>query len=176
MEIVPRHTLFAMLDLQEKFKPAIHNLDTVIHNCNILNQAAKLFSINLFVTEQNPKRLGKTMEEIIIPNHARVFEKHSFSFFDGKINALLHNKNLIVIYGIEAHICVMQSAMDALKAGYTVMIVGDAISSRNPVNKEIAIDRLHQLGCTITSTEMLLFEILKTAKHPKFKDIIKLVK
>ena len=106
-------------------------------------------------------------------------KKFSFSClgnqkFTDQIKAL--SRKQVILCGIEAHVCIYQTAMDLLDRDYQVSLIADAVSSRTPQNKKIAIDRLGSEGAYISSTEMILFELLKTAKHPNFKEIAKLIK
>ena len=165
-----------MIDIQEKFRKAIPDIDKVIKNSSIMNRFAEMHNIPVFVTEQYPEGLGKTMEDIYVPSHAKPFTKTRFSIFDDKIDRFIHRKNNIVIYGIEAHICVAQSALDAKKKGFNTYVIADAVSARTDENKDIAINRLRQEGCVITSTEMFIFEMIKDSNIPQFKEISKLVK
>lgn len=178
MRIIPNNTLFVMIDIQEKFSGVIDQLGEVIKNASILNQASQLLEIPLIVTEQYPKGLGHTITDIVIPASAQIFEKKSFSIFNQEISAAIPQtgKTTLVLYGIETHICLYQSALDALLRGYQVYFVADAVSSRKKENKEIAIRRLEKLGAEIVSTEMLLFELMQSADHPAFKQISGLVK
>ncbi len=178
MRINPNDTLFIMIDIQEKFRDVIDSLDLVSKNSDILNRSAELMQLPILVTEQYPKGLGKTLEEIYIPASATRFEKVSFSIFNEEISSFLVNqpRSTLVLYGIETHICMYQSALDALAKGYKVYFVADAVSSRTKANKEAALNRLSTLGVNIVTTEMLLFEMLVNSKHPAFKEISKLVK
>jgi isochorismate hydrolase len=153
-------------------------MDDLIKNADILNRATEILDIPLLITEQSPSKLGKTMPEIYFPEKAQYFEKTMFSVFDEKITKFINNtgKTTLVIYGIEAHICVTQSCLDALENEYDVLLVFDAISSRKEYNKEIAVKRLADYGVNIVTTEMLLFELLRDANHPKFREVSRLVK
>ncbi len=174
--ITSKNTLFLMVDIQEKFRNVIPEMDKIIKNSSILNKFAEMQNIPIFVTEQYPEGLGKTLEDIYVPSHAKPFIKTRFSIFDDKIDRFIHRKTNVVIYGIEAHICITQTALDAKKKGFDVYVIADAVSSRTMENKDIAINRLRQEGCIISSTEMFIFEMIQDANIPQFKDISKLVK
>jgi isochorismate hydrolase len=177
IDIEAKDCLFVMVDIQERFMDIIHEMDEVVKNADILNKAAEILNIPLLVTEQSPEKLGKTTESIYIPKHT-YFEKTLFSIFTDEVEAYLtkQNKPVLVIYGIEAHICVTQSCLDAIKRAYHVLLVADAVSSRKKYSKNIAINMLAEKGIEVVTTEMLLFRLLRDAKHPKFRDISKLVK
>ncbi|MDD3051739.1 MAG: isochorismatase family protein [Candidatus Cloacimonetes bacterium] len=171
-------SMFVMIDVQEKFREKIAELGTLIKNCSILNQSAEILGIPLLITEQYPSGLGKTLNEIYIPADVKIEEKKSFTVFEKDISTLIakQGKEQLIIYGIEAHICVTQTCLDAIDKSYEVFLVLDAVSSRDKNNKNIAVNRLIKAGCEAVSTEMLLFELLHSAEHPKFKEIAKLVK
>ncbi|HPY97311.1 MAG TPA: isochorismatase family protein [Candidatus Cloacimonadota bacterium] len=170
--------VFIMVDIQEKFLNAITEMDTVVKKANIMNKAAELLNIPLIVTKQYPKGLGDTLNDVYLPQHRVEFEKTRFSVFTPELIDYLEAKKpaYIVLYGIEAHVCLAQSALDGKSLGYNVLYVCDAVSSRKPYDKEIAINRLANSGVEMITTEMLLFDILEDAKHPQFKDISNLIK
>lgn len=178
MRLKIEESIFIMIDIQEKFEKAIPDIETVISNASILNQASEFLNIPLIVTEQYPKGLGKTINRIYLPETCNYFEKTRFSIFTQEITDYLKslNRKTLILYGIEAHICLTQSALDALDEGYQVFYVCDAVASRKESNKKIAIKRLIQNGIEMINTEMLLFELVNDAKHPNFKQISALVK
>ena len=172
-------TAFVMIDIQDKFIPIIHEIDKVIKNTNILIKAAEILKIPLVVTEQYPKGLGKTNEKVLLPKNNIPYEKIEFSCFGcreftKKIKEL--KVDTLVIFGIETHVCVVQTVLDALEQDYKVHVVEDAISSRTIENKRIGIERMRQSGAFIVSTEMILFQLMKKAFIEGFKDISDLVK
>ena len=172
-------TVFVLVDIQEKFIPVVHNIDQVISNTNILIRASEILNIPLIVTEQYPKGLGMTWREINLPDNPVLFEKIHFSCFgcdefSKKIEEM--GAESIVLFGIETHVCVLQTALDALKNNITVYLVSDAVSSRTPENKSIAIERMRQSGIFIVSTEMILFQLLERAGTGEFRLISDLVK
>ncbi len=178
MIFTENNTLFLMIDIQEKFENVIFGIDEVVKNTNILNKGAEILGIPLIVTEQYPKGLGKTMEAIYIPTATDILEKKQFSSFLPQVQEYIETKSIknVVIYGVETHVCLTQTTLDLLAKGLNVGIVADAVSSRHVDNKLYALTRLGNLGVQILTTEMLLFEIMVTAEHPKFRQISKLVK
>lgn len=178
MKILQNNLLFIMIDIQEKFSNVISHIEDVVKNAVILNKSAEILSIPLIITEQYPKGLGKTLDSIYVPNSANIFEKSSFSAAtDDVINCIKNSKKTqIVLYGVETHICLTQTALTLKEMGYDVIMIADAVSSRKDSNKEIALKRLIQNNIEIVSTEMLLFEILQNSKHPGFKQISALIK
>ncbi len=172
-------TAFVLVDIQEKFIPVIEDIDTIISNSNILINAAEILNIPLLITEQYPGGPGKTSNKINLPDKKYLIEKISFSCFDceefvKKINEL--NVNSIVLFGVESQVCILKTALDALKNNYEVHVVADAISSRTKNNKLTAIERMRQSGVFIVSTEMLLFQLIDKAGTEEFKLISKLIK
>jgi isochorismate hydrolase len=156
------------------------NKAALFANIEILIKAAQILDIPIIRCEQNPKALGPTIPQLDqLMTQNQPVEKFSFSClgnqkFTYQLKAL--SRKQIILCGIEAHVCIYQTAMDLLDRDYQVSLIADAVSSRTTQNKKIAIDRLDSEGAYISSTEMILFELLKTAKHPNFKEIAKLIK
>lgn len=172
-------TALLVIDVQEKLMPVISNKEEVFANISRLIKGAQIVHLPLIFTEQYPKGLGKTCVEIELPDNAVVVEKMCFScMLSAHITVQLQhlNVNSLVLCGVEAHICVFKTALDALKQGYEVHVVADAISSRTPENKKIAIERLRQAGAFIVSSEMILFQLIEEAGTDEFKAISKLIK
>ena len=166
-----------IIDVQQKLVPVIAEADQVIKNIVKLIRFSKIIGLPVILTEQ--QKLGETVAEIReeIPG-LRSISKITFSCFGAKefgehISQL--NKNTLVIAGIEAHICVAQTALHAM-SDYTVHVVSDATSSRSVHNREIALERMRDNGITITSTEMLIYELLTRARSPEFKETLRLIK
>ncbi|MDP8231627.1 MAG: isochorismatase family protein [Candidatus Zophobacter franzmannii] len=178
MKLTNENTLFVMIDIQEAFEQFIPEINKVKEASSILNKAAEILEIPLLITEQYPEGLGNTSENIYIPESAKRFEKRTFTIFDDDISNYINSLgiNNIVLYGIESHVCLMQSALDALMNDYEVFYVVNAVASRKEEDKKIAIKRLRDMGVQMVSYEMALFEILHTSEHPKFREISKLVK
>ena len=172
-------TMLITVDMQEKIIPAMNNQNKLIKNTNILIQGCETLGLKILFTEQYKKGLGETSKQIIMPTNSTSLEKISFSIFgDEKIKNFINQnkiKNLIII-GIEAHVCVMLSALDALKNNYNVFIISDAISSRTQENYVNAINLMRDNKIIITNTESILFAMMKDAKHPAFKTISNLIK
>ena len=177
-----------IVDMQTKLSVAMpaDAMQIAAKNCAILAEVAQMLMIPSIVTEQYPQGLGETMPQIMpfLPNKA--IEKTTFSACaQPKFNQQLHrDKPQIVLAGMEAHICVLQTALDLLqltisgdnKLSKQVFVVEDAIISRNSLNKLNAINRLQAAGCIISNTESVLFEWLGNANHDAFKVLSKLIK
>ncbi len=169
-----------IIDLQGKLAELMDKKQTLFTNIKTLIQAAKLLNIPIIYCQQCPKALGTTIEEVAqLLTGIEPVNKESFSCclndeFNHKLNSL--NKKQIILCGIETHICVYQTAADLSSQAKEVTVVSDAVSSRTQENKQIALEAIRQIPAKITSTEMLLFELLKSASHPQFKAISKLIK
>ncbi len=169
--------LFLIIDIQEKLVNMLND-NSVKDTAIKLSKAARILNIPAIITEQYPKGLGSTIEEIKseLP-YADYIEKTAFSAFN-EIKSKLEakQKKQIIIFGIETHICVLQTAFDLLNNGYEVFIVKNASGSRNNENKEAAIRRLIHANSQIVTDEMVIFELLKTSKHPNFKEVQAIIK
>ena len=169
-----------VVDIQGKLARIMYEKELLFKNVQILIEAANILNIPILICQQVPKALGPTIPEIteLLPDIEPV-NKSSFSCsgeeqFNKKLNSL--NVGQVIICGIETHVCVYQTALDLLRKGYDVNVIADAVSSRTLENKTIALERIAHEGCKVISLEMALFELLKTAEHPHFKEIAKLIK
>lgn len=168
--------ILLIVDVQEKLLKAAFNQEQVKKNSEILANAAEILDIPVFITEQYPKGLGATIETI---KNGKRFEKTSF-------NALLNDDLLselkaigrkqILLLGIETHICVYQTAEALIASGFEVTVAQDACGSRFEEHYNAGLACIKDNGAAIKPTEMILFELLKGAKHPNFKEIQALIK
>lgn len=169
--------LLVVIDIQERLLPVIAEKERVIENVLKLVTFARMIGLPIILTEQ--QNLGETTPEIraeletIQPIIKFEFDCFESPAFVEQIRRL--DRNTLIIAGIEAHICVAQTALHAL-AHYTVHVVSDAVSSRSLHNREVALDRMRQAGITITSTEMVIYELLGKAGTEQFREVLKLVK
>lgn len=169
-----------VVDVQGKLARLMAGKETLFKNIRILIQAAKILEIPILWCQQVPTALGPTVPEIAeLLTGEEPIDKASFScadheVFNEKLKALEHRQ--VVLCGIETHVCIYQTAMDLLARNHEVAVVADAVSSRTAENKQIALARLSAEGAAVASTEMVLFELLRTAEHPQFKAIARLVK
>ena len=170
----------AVVDVQGKLAQLMHGKDALFKNIQILIQAARILEMPILLCQQVPDALGPTVPEIaelltdVQPMNKAAFSCCGADRFIGKLSE--SSRNQVLLCGIEAHICVYQTVVDLLGKGFKVDVVADAVSSRSPDNKQIALNRLAAEGARITSVEMALFELLRTAEHPKFRQIAKLIK
>lgn len=170
-----------VIDMQAKLATAMpaDAMAAVIKQTQVMLQAAHLLSMPTLFTEQYPQGLGHTLPELAATiSPATVIEKTAFSACaEPKFNAKLsRDKSQVVLLGMEAHICVLQTALDLLANHKQVFVLEDAVISRNPVNKANAIARMRDAGCVITNTESVLFECIGNAQHEAFKTIAKLIR
>lgn len=170
----------AVIDVQGKLAQLMIDKETLVKNIQILIQAAKILDIPILWCQQVPEALGPTLPEIADlladsePVNKACFSCCGAERFSAELGRL--GRKQVLLCGIETHVCVYQTALDLLRQGFEVTIIADAVSSRTARNRRIALTRLAAEGAHLSSTEMALFELLKTAKHPHFKEIAKLVK
>jgi nicotinamidase-related amidase len=178
--IVREKAALAVIDIQEKLLPAIHEKERVVQNATRLIHGAAVLGVPIVATEQYRKGIGPTVPEVAaeIPDFAPI-EKLAFSCWgaDGFVKALQTNgASDVILCGIEAHVCVAQTCLELLDHGLRPFVVADAVSSRTPENHRIGIERVRDAGATIVSTEMILFELLGCAGTDEFKRILPLIK
>ena len=172
---------FVVIDVQERLCATMNQeaLRAVVKNCGILLQAVKLLGIPTLFTEQYPKGLGATLPELALwlPPEGRV-EKINFSCCEESEFCALLDDTLpqVMLAGMEAHICILQTALQLQEMGRQPFVVEDAVISRNPENRRNALHRLRQAGIVVTNTESLLFEWLKVAEGEAFRQISKLIR
>jgi nicotinamidase-related amidase len=170
-----------MIDMQVKLASVMpaEALQSVVKNCGVLVHAAHLLAIPTILTEQYPQGLGETLSEIKqhLPGSKPIAKTAFSACGEPKFNQQLHrDKPQIILAGMEAHICVLQTAMALLQAGKQVFVVEDAVISRSSANKANALARLRDAGCVISNTESVMFEWLGDANHEAFKALSKLIK
>jgi nicotinamidase-related amidase len=170
-----------MVDIQEKLFPHIHDHDALGVSCAKLTGGLQALSVPIFVTEQYVKGLGRTTKPLqdALGDLYSPIEKLTFSCcgsqeFVEVIDNL--SRNYVLLYGIEAHICVLQTALDLREMGYTPVIVEDCVGTRHPSDKAVALKRMRKAGCIITTMESILFELCVIAGTETFKKISALVK
>ena len=167
-----------VVDLQEKLLAKMRHRDLIVANAVRLVQAGKAIGMPVYCTEQYPQGLGATVEPLaeLLPTRwsKTMFHAASVSPF----LELLHGGRIahITLTGIEAHVCVAQTALELLGLGYQVQIPVDAVASRAKLDWEVAMRRLERAGAVITTTEAVLFEWIESSDHPQFKVISNLVK
>ena len=177
---IAEDTVLTIIDIQDKLFRVIHEKQNLSANTVKLVKGIRLLDIPILVTEQNPAGLGPTLPEIksLLPEIDPITK---FDFSCCKEDAFLRKldefrRNQIILCGIETHICVYQTALDLADIGFEVQVVVDCVSSRTAANRDTALTRMELEGIVPTTTEMILFELLGTAKHEKFKEISSIIK
>jgi nicotinamidase-related amidase len=174
-------TALAVIDVQESFRPHIPDFALLASRVALVAQAVQLLGLPVVVTEQYPKGLGRTVAEVraALPEEFEPLEKTAFSscgasVFVSKLEEA--GARQILLCGLEAHVCVNQTAHDLLARGFQVHLLADCVSSRTADNRQTGIDKMMRSGALPSSTELALFELMRDARHEQFKAIQKLIK
>ena len=172
---------FALLiiDVQQKIINPIDNYDVIVSNIELLLRSYELLRENIFLSEQNPSKLGQTLKYLLPNKEFKKIEKMRFSV--AHENTIVNTFNIkkiknLIICGFESHICIQQSVLDFLEEGYKVYVIADAIGSRNINDHNISLDRMRSKGAIITTTESIVFELCETSTRKEFKSISNLIK
>ncbi|MEW6753380.1 MAG: hydrolase [Candidatus Latescibacterota bacterium] len=176
----PATTGLVLVDIQGKLATFMHERDSLYRSLQILVQGARILELPIFWLEQYPQGLGPTIPEVaeLLPGQ-RPLAKLCFSGCGlPEFLQQLHDsgRRALLVAGIEAHICVYQTVRDLLGYGYHVEVVTDAVSSRTAENRRTGLERMAAQGARLTSVEMCLFELLRQAGSPQFRQIVQLVK
>lgn len=174
-------TALWVVDVQTKLFPSIDRKDAVLEKICLFLKAAQIFKLPLVVTEQYPKGLGHTLPNILslLPENQSIWEKTAFSgYFDEEIKShvnALACRNWILI-GVETHICMLQTAKDLIAANRNVVILNDATTARSFHDYSTGIEELKGIGARISNSETVIYELIRDAKAPEFKEILNLIK
>ncbi len=174
----PQDTALLVVDVQQKLVPLIHHQERIVWNIRRLLDAAKLFEMRVLASEQYPQGLGGTIP-LIAGRLPSVAQKTRFScgacgeLFDGLFAEGIRK---LLVCGIETHVCVQQSCLDLITAGFEVYIAVDAVGSRSRLDHDMGLRRMETSGMTLTSTEAVLFEWCDDARSPQFKSLSQLVR
>lgn len=175
----PQHTALLIIDVQERLVKAMRNHTEVEEAIATLQQGMEILHLPTLITEQYPRGLGATVESISARNpSATVVEKTSFSCCGANAFAPALEElgaRQVVVTGMETHVCVLQTVLDLLQAGYQVHVPLKATCSRSDINRDNALQRMQQAGAIITNVESVLFELLREAGSAEFKAISKLI-
>ncbi len=169
--------VLAVIDIQQKLLPPIFNKEQLVRNASLLLRLAKILEIPAVVTTQYAKGLGETVPEISALTDSVSIDKLEFSCFGKEtfcsaVKALPGNRTTMLLCGMETHICVMQTALGALDQGYLVHVASDAVGSRSEWNWKVGLERMRDAGCVISSTEMMMYELLRKSGTPAFKELL----
>ena len=168
-----------LIDVQQKIINPIKNHEIIVSNIELLLRSYEILRENIFLSEQNPIKLGQTLKNLTPNKEFIKIEKMRFSIaFENNIIHSLPAKNIknLIICGFESHICIQQSVLEFLCEGYQVFVISDAIGSRNINDHNISLDRMRSKGATITTTESIIFELCETSSRKEFKSISNLIK
>jgi nicotinamidase-related amidase len=171
-----------VVDIQEKLLPPIFQKDQLIRNSQLLIRLADILKIPTIMTTQYAKGLGSAVPEIasLLPE-TQAIDKQMFSCFASDVFCSMlkrvpGNRNTVLLCGMESHICIMQTALGALHEGYLVHVASDAVSSRTEWNWRIGLERMRAAGAVISSTEMMIYELLRSSGAPAFKQMLPYLK
>lgn len=175
----PENTLCIVVDIQERLLPALHDADAMVERSRVVIQGLQALDVPLVATEQYPKGLGKTVPavQLLLGDGAAVFEKTRFSAVIAEVEAVLNEQKIenVILLGAEAHVCMLQTVLDLRAKGLAVYVPFDCTTSRNPANKDNALQQMRDAGAVVSNSESVLFQLLGDAKHPAFKTVSKLI-
>lgn len=171
----PASTVVLVCDVQERFRELIVDFSGVVGTCSFISDVARILNIDVIITEQYPKAMGKTVSEINTSSFS-VCSKTKFSMLTSDTIPLLANKSTAVLCGIEAHVCVLQTAVDLLARGMEVYVLCDGVSSQRIHDRSVALHNLSALGVHLSTSESIVFRMLGDSTHPNFKQVSQLIK
>lgn len=174
------NTGLVIVDVQGKLAAMVDKSEDLLANIQTLIQACNILKLPIILLEQNPQGLGKTVPQLkqLLPDHV-AFEKHTFNACanGGFMNAISESSiQQWLVCGIEAHICVYQTALGLVSSGYEVEVVSDCVSSRSNTHVDLALNKLQNNGVNLTSLEMCIYELIKDSRQAEFKAILPLIK
>ncbi|MCG3880209.1 isochorismatase family protein [Psychrobacter sp. Ps6] len=180
--IARENTQAMIIDVQERLTPHIYDHENIVKKTVTIIKGLQALGIPIMLNEQYKKGLGDSLPElrdVLEGDNAKSFEKVTFSACDN--NDTWHhlaqqNRSTVLLIGVEAHVCVLQTALDLLDNGMQPVIIGDAVGSRFPYDKKQAIRRIRRAGGIISTVETILFELCRSSKDPAFKTILNLIK
>ncbi|XP_075255593.1 isochorismatase domain-containing protein 2-like [Convolutriloba macropyga] len=179
----PATTALFLCDMQEAFRKTIQYYPEIIQNTVKMVEASKLLNIPVVVTEQYPKGLGHTVDELktLLPEDTKYHEKTLFSMCIPSIKEITssvpsgESVTDVILTGIESHVCVLQTTIDLLEQNVNVHIAADCVSSRSLVDRKFALERFAQMGAFVSTSESLILQLCKDAKNPSFRSLQKLI-
>ncbi|KAJ2343528.1 hypothetical protein IWW50_003562 [Coemansia erecta] len=174
----PKTTVFFLCDVQERFRSGIHAFESLVQVAQKMSKFSQLVSIPLIVTEQYSKGLGKTVSEIPTDHAVLIEDKSKFSMITPQVAAKLKELKAqsVVLYGIESHVCVLQTCLELLDGDYDVHVLADGVSSMNAPEIDIAVNRMARAGAHVVSSESVMFQLTGDSLSPDFKAVSGLVK
>ncbi len=178
-KLLEDETLLLIVDVQQKLTSNIKDNQLLVFNLKKIIDACNLLNVRIAISEQNPSKLGRTLESILDKCECPIFEKMEFSCGSNKnfINFINeYNFKNIIVCGIESHICILQTSIDLLQEGLNILIPRDAIGSRNERDNDTAFLRLILSGAVASTTESLICELCKTSNRKEFREVSKILK
>lgn len=172
-------TVLMIVDVQERLVPAMFEAERVLRYCSTLARAAQEMDIPVFVSEQNPDKLGNTSEALLrVLEKPTVVSKMLFSACTEETLDFLRKsgRSTVVLCGLETHICVLQTALDLVENGFTVFLPQDAVSSRYESDKRAGLERMRLAGVVPSTSEAAIFELMREAGTPEFKALLPFIK
>jgi len=174
----PEQCALLVIDIQEKLLPPIWEKERLVRNAQLLIRLAGILKIPALATTQYTKGLGATVPEVasLLPESPAI-DKVMFSCFGSDVfcnllKRLPGQRTTVLLCGMETHICVMQTALSALREGYNVHVASDAVSSRTELNWRIGLERMRSAGAILSSAEMMMYELLRSSGSPAFKELL----
>lgn len=178
----PESSCLLLVDMQERFKNLIYEFETVAQTCRYMTSVSKALDIPIVATQQYTKVFGETVPECFASKEdleatKPFFEKKKFSCLTSEVASKLQDlgdKESYIVCGIEAHVCVQQTCLDLLEQGKDVHVICDGVSSQQPYDRLIALERLKSAGAFLTTAQSCAFMLMQSAEHPNFKTVSKL--
>ncbi|KAL7473082.1 hypothetical protein ACHAXS_013905 [Conticribra weissflogii] len=190
-KLTPSTSILLICDVQTRFRPLIHNMESLLHTTKFMTSVAKELDIPMVATQQYTKVFGPTIPEAFadpadIGTLCPVFEKKKFSMLTDECASHLHSlsgggggappRTNYLLLGIEAHVCLQQTALDLLELGHSVHVLADGVSSQQSYDRKMALKRMEQSGAWITTSQSAVFMLMGSAEHERFKSVSALVK
>ena len=179
MAMVAERSVLLLVDLQQRLHPAIDDGPQVLAACVWLTEVAGRLGVPVVCTEQYPRGLGPTVPELrrLLPDGAVIEKTHFSAVAEGNLPQVAGGERpQVVVAGTEAHVCVLQTVLGLRRLGHEVRLVRDAVGSRRRADRRAALERAASYGAELVTSEMVAFEWLATSDHPRFRDVLQLVK
>tara|TARA_Y100000589_G_scaffold2854_1_gene2725 strand:+ start:124 stop:684 length:561 start_codon:yes stop_codon:yes gene_type:complete len=178
-QISKKQTALLIMDVQAKIMNPIENKDLILKNIYKLLKTYEILGENIYLSEQNPIKLGSTIEQLLPKTDFKIFKKMDFSVANNKeLKNELYSKKIkqLIICGFETHICIQQSVLGFLKKNFKVYLAVDSISSRKKIDHDIAVNRMCSEGAILATSESIIFELCETSSRKEFKEISNIIK
>jgi len=176
----PSKTAILLCDVQERFRPLIHKMETVVRTCQYMTSVGHALDIPIVATQQYTKVFGGTLDECFATPEIKaatpIYDKKKFSMLTDEVSTKLTelDKSSYIMLGIETHVCVQQTCLDLLEQGKDVHIIVDGVSSQQAIDRQVALQRMQAAGAYLTTAQSAAYMLMQSADHPKFKDVSKL--